>query len=51
MCKKQKQADMFDINGDNKLASECVEQREAIIQKHAKDSKAFFYVSLSGGKL
>ena len=45
-----KQADMFDINGPDKLSTESVYQREEIIRQYAKDPNTVFYISVSGGK-
>ena len=42
--------DMFDINGDQKLAAESVAMREDIIRHHSKNPRALFFCSTSGGK-
>lgn len=44
------QADMFDINGPDKLSTESVFNREEIIRQYAKDKNCIFFISLSGGK-
>ncbi|MDC8832830.1 phosphoadenosine phosphosulfate reductase [Alteromonas gilva] len=41
---------MFDINGVDKLSMESVESREAIIRHYAKDPRALFFISHSGGR-
>tara|TARA_B100000446_G_scaffold15921_1_gene13460 strand:+ start:9342 stop:10487 length:1146 start_codon:yes stop_codon:yes gene_type:complete len=47
MCKN---ADLFDINGANKLNDECVAEREEIVKFHIKNPKAIFICSTSSGK-
>ena len=42
------QLTFFDFNGENKLAAESIEEREAIVRHHAKQG-ALFFVSTSGG--
>lgn len=43
-------ADMFDINGDDKLAAETVQAREAIVRYYAQHPKSLFVISDSSGK-
>jgi 3'-phosphoadenosine 5'-phosphosulfate sulfotransferase (PAPS reductase)/FAD synthetase len=40
---------LFDINGPDKLMTESVESREAIVAHYAKDPAALFFLSTSGG--
>lgn len=47
MCQN---SDLFDINGVDKLNEDCVAQREELIKYHAKNEKAVFFQSHSGGK-
>jgi hypothetical protein len=51
-CANPSNLDMFDINGENKLAAESVYAREAIIKRYAEDDNmdSIFFVSDSSGK-
>lgn len=46
---KPQNCDLFYGGANDKLSTACVEDRESIIRYYAKNPKAIFFVSLSGG--